>query len=81
MEFVTFEDTTALYDTTLFPGAYRRFAHLLSINRPYILEGVIEEDFDTVTMTIHKLYELDACDSLNKPPSFRWDNYAEALSN
>lgn len=59
MEFVTFEDTTALYDATLFPGAYRHFAHLLSTNRPYILEGLIEEDFNAVTLTVHHMKSLD----------------------
>lgn len=59
MEFVTFEDTTALYDATLFPSAYRHFAHLLSTNRPYILEGLIEEDFNAVTLTVHHMKSLD----------------------
>jgi error-prone DNA polymerase len=53
MEFVSFEDTTALYDATVFPDAYRRYYHLLSSDRPYLLEGLIEEDFGTVTLTVH----------------------------
>ena len=59
MEFVTFEDKTALYDATLFPDTYRQFAHLLSTDRPYVLEGLIEEDFDAVTLTVHHMRSLD----------------------
>jgi error-prone DNA polymerase len=59
MEFVSFEDTTALYDATVFPDAYRRCYHLLSSDRPYLLEGLIEEDFGAVTLTVHQITPLD----------------------
>jgi len=52
MEFVSFEDTTALYETTLFPEAYRRFCHMLSHTEPYVLRGRVEEDFGAITLTI-----------------------------
>src|SRR5262249_56038343 len=51
MEFVSFEDTTALYETTFFPDAYRRFCHMLSHTQPYILRGRVEEDFGAVSLT------------------------------
>ncbi|MGH7231512.1 MAG: DNA polymerase III subunit alpha, partial [Nitrospiraceae bacterium] len=59
MEFVTFEDTTALYDATIFPDAYRRFCHLLVPDRPYLLHGTIEENFGTVTLTVQELQHAD----------------------
>jgi len=43
MEFVSFEDTTALYETTFFPEAYGKFCHMLSYTRPYVLKGKVEE--------------------------------------
>ena len=52
MEFVSFEDTTALYETTFFPEAYRRFCHMLTYTRPYVLRGKVEEDFGAVSMTV-----------------------------
>ncbi len=55
MEFVSFEDTTALYETTFFPEAYRRFCHMLSHTRPYVLKGKVEEDFGAVTVTVSDL--------------------------
>ncbi len=59
MEFVSFEDTTALYETTLFPEAYRKFRHMLSHTRPYILKGKVEEDFGAFTLTVTDLKFLD----------------------
>jgi len=60
MEFLTFEDQTAMYDATLFPDAYRRYCHLLSAEKGYIVRGVVEESFGTVTLTITALQALDA---------------------
>ncbi len=52
MEFISFEDTTALFETTFFPQAYARFCHTLNRSRPYVLTGLVEEDFGAVTLTV-----------------------------
>ncbi len=52
MEFLTFEDETGMVETTFFPGAYRRYAHLLSSGRPYLLIGLVEADFGVITLTV-----------------------------
>ncbi len=52
MEFISFEDTSALYETTFFPQVYARFCHILNRSRPYLLTGVVEEDFGAVTLTV-----------------------------
>lgn len=52
MEFISFEDTSALYETTFFPQAYERFCHMLNRSRPYILTGLVEEDFGAMTLTV-----------------------------
>ncbi len=52
MEFVSFEDTTALYETTFFPRAYARFSRMLAYHRPYLLRGLVEEDFGAVSLTV-----------------------------
>ena len=58
MEFATFEDQTVLYDATLFPEVYRRCCPLLFANRPYVLRGVVEEQFGVVTLTVEDLQPL-----------------------
>ena len=58
MEFLSFEDTTALYDATIFPDAYRRFCHLLTTTRPFILGGRVEEDHGVHTLTVDRVERL-----------------------
>ena len=50
MEFVSFEDTTAIFDVTFFPRAYERFCRKLSRSRPYLLKGKVEEAFGVATL-------------------------------
>jgi error-prone DNA polymerase len=52
MEFVSFEDTTGLYDATFFPNAYARFCQKLTRHRPYIVKGRVEEEFGVATLTV-----------------------------
>ncbi len=52
MEFISFEDTTALYETVFFPKAYARFCHILNRSRPYVLTGVVGEEFGVCTLTV-----------------------------
>jgi error-prone DNA polymerase len=65
MKFVSFEDTTALYEAVFFPKAYHRFCHMLSEMRPYLLKGKVEEDFTVVTLTVHWIQFLDRNKQLN----------------
>jgi error-prone DNA polymerase len=60
MEFLSFEDTTALYETTFFPGAYARFCHMMTKVRPYVLTGRVEEDFGAVSLNVSDVRFLDA---------------------
>ncbi len=59
MEFVTLEDVTALYDATLFPDVYRRCHQLLSPDRPYVVRGLVEEQFGVATLTVTDLRLLE----------------------
>ncbi len=55
MKFATFEDTTGIYETVIFPDVYHRYCHILTTARPYILRGKVEEDRGALTLTIHAL--------------------------
>ncbi len=59
MEFISFEDTTAIYETTFFPRPYERFCAMLTTARPFLLKGKVEEDFGAVTMTVEEVAYLD----------------------
>jgi DNA-directed DNA polymerase III PolC len=59
MEFLTFEDETGMVEATFFPGVYRRYAHLLTSGRPYLLTGLVEEDYGAVTLTVDRVEVLN----------------------
>ncbi|MDH4084183.1 MAG: DNA polymerase III subunit alpha [Nitrospira sp.] len=58
MEFMTLEDQTEMYDATLFPTTYRHYCHLLATNQAYVVTGLVEEHFSTVTVTVKTLQLL-----------------------
>ncbi|BCA53865.1 DNA-directed DNA polymerase [Nitrospira sp. KM1] len=58
MEFMTLEDQTGMYDATVFPNTYRTYCHLLAANQAYMLTGLVEEQFSTVTVTVKTLQLL-----------------------
>jgi error-prone DNA polymerase len=59
MKFVSFEDTTGLYETVFFPQVYHQFCHMLNEMRPYILKGKVEEDFGFVSLTVNRIGFLE----------------------
>jgi error-prone DNA polymerase len=60
MEFVTFEDTTAIFETTFFPRAYARFCQKLTRHRPYLLRGKVEEEFGVATLNVQWMGTVDS---------------------
>ncbi|MBU0517828.1 DNA polymerase III subunit alpha, partial [bacterium] len=58
MEFLTFEDMHGLIETVFFPKVYDKYCFMLNKNRPYILRGVVDEDFGAVTLRVEKLAYL-----------------------
>jgi len=52
MEFVSFEDTTAIFETNIFPKAFRRYAHLIDFNEPFVLKGRVTDDHGCVTLNV-----------------------------
>jgi len=66
MEFVSFEDETGLYDATLFPNVYRRTCHLLETNQAYVVQGIVEEHFAAVTLTVTALRSAEVTGSCSR---------------
>ncbi len=55
MEFMTLEDQTGMYDATVFPNIYREYCHLLATNQAYVVTGMVEKHYSTVTLTVRIL--------------------------
>ena len=58
MEFMTLEDQTGMYDATVFPTTYRQYCHLLATNQAYVVTGLVEKHFETITVTVRTLQLL-----------------------
>jgi error-prone DNA polymerase len=76
MKFVSFEDTTGIYETVLFPKVYDRFCHMLNEMRPYLLKGKVEQDFTAVTLTVNGIGFLDRRYQENQLKSLPWSDPA-----
>ena len=59
MEFLSFEDTTDIYETTFFPDAYARFCRLFTTSRPFLLIGKVEEDYSALTLSVEEARYLE----------------------
>jgi error-prone DNA polymerase len=55
MEFLTFEDDTGIVETTFFPEAYKRFCHIIDRGCPYILNGIVDQDWGAITLTVKNI--------------------------
>jgi len=58
MLFLSFEDTTALYETVLFPKAYRKLAPLTLTRGPYLVEGTVRMEHDDFVVDVQNLQLL-----------------------
>ena len=59
MEFLTFEDECGVVEATFFPRVYKRYAHMLCSGKPYLLFGLVEEDFGVTTFTVETVNLLE----------------------
>jgi len=65
MEFVSFEDTTAIYETVFFPGAFRRFCQKVDMNRAYLLYGDVQNEFGATSLNVLDVKRLSESGGTN----------------
>ena len=63
MEFFSFEDRTAIYETVFFPKAFQRFCQDLDMDRAYLLGGRVESEFGTVSLNVESVRKLNPLSS------------------
>ena len=59
MKFVSFEDTTGIYETVFFPKIYSNYCHMLNAARPYMLKGKVDMDFGSINVNVQWMGFLD----------------------
>ncbi|MCK7469162.1 MAG: hypothetical protein MZU91_14275 [Desulfosudis oleivorans] len=58
MIFVSFEDEHAIFETVLFPDAFRRFFPMLDDGWAFLVHGRIEEDYGDLSITVEHLVKV-----------------------
>lgn len=58
MEFISFEDTTAIYETVFFPRAFQRFCQDVDMNRAYLLYGRVESEFGAESLNVLQMKKI-----------------------
>ncbi|MCP4094025.1 MAG: DNA polymerase III subunit alpha [Planctomycetes bacterium] len=58
MLFLSFEDTTALYETVMFPQVYKCLAPWTLTRGPYVLEGIARQEYGSITVEVNQLWLL-----------------------
>ena len=66
MEFFSFEDQTAIYETVFFPRAFQRFCQELNMDRAYLLGGAVESEFGTVSLNVERVRKLNPLEAVPK---------------
>jgi error-prone DNA polymerase len=55
MMFLSFEDTTAIYETVMFPQAYKRLAPWTLTQGPYLLDGRVLDEHGAISVQVEDL--------------------------
>ncbi|HOV63740.1 MAG TPA: DNA polymerase III subunit alpha, partial [Spirochaetia bacterium] len=58
MEFVSFEDESAIFETVFFPESYKRFGPLLDERVPFIIKGLVDDDHGAISIHIDTMEKL-----------------------
>jgi error-prone DNA polymerase len=61
MEFFTFEDETAIFETAFLPQPFKRFCQDLDMSHAYLLYGLVESEFGVASLTVEHAYRVPLC--------------------
>jgi error-prone DNA polymerase len=59
MEFATFDDGHDLIETVIFPEVYRARSHVLFDQGPFLLRGLVTEEFGAVSLVVEGIERVD----------------------
>lgn len=65
MKFLTLDDSTTLYNATFWPKTYKRFGSILYNVGPFIIKGLVTQEFSTSPAVVEALW-VARLDSLKK---------------
>lgn len=59
MEFMSFEDETAIYETTFFPDSFRRNAPRLNARQPFLLTGKVADELGAISLNVEQIRPVE----------------------
>ncbi|MFW6138657.1 MAG: DNA polymerase III subunit alpha, partial [Spirochaetota bacterium] len=62
MQFISFEDESAIFETVFFPEVFKKYARCLHQHRPYVLKGVVECEFGAASIQVKEVKPLRTTD-------------------
>jgi len=82
MIFVSFEDEEAIFETVLFPDAFRAYYHILDGGWAFLIHGRVDEDLGALAIGVERLVRVSRRDATGggaaeRPPVFLW-GYGDA---
>jgi len=57
--FLTFEDEWGIYEVTMFPAAYKKFARSVRGWGPYLIRGTVQDHLGSVSVTGHSIRHIE----------------------
>lgn len=58
MQFVSWEDETALFESVLFPKVYRKFRSILEAMEPYLIYGKVMNDLGAISLDVREIRRI-----------------------
>ena len=55
MQFISFEDETAIFETVFFPKVFKKNALRLWSQAPYVLTGRVDSEFGAISLNVHDM--------------------------
>ena len=62
MQFVSFEDESAIYETVLFPDAFDKYGDTVAELRPFIIQGKVESEQGATYVQVDRVRKIPAPD-------------------
>jgi DNA polymerase III alpha subunit len=77
MIFVSFEDEEAIFETVLFPDAFKAYYHILDGGWAFLIHGRVDEDLGALAIGVERLVRISRRDATGagaaeRPPVFLW---------
>ncbi|MBN2722676.1 MAG: DNA polymerase III subunit alpha [Deltaproteobacteria bacterium] len=58
MQFVSFEDETAIFETVLFPEVFGKYGDDTALPRPFLISGTVKSEFGEISLIVERVEKI-----------------------